>query len=244
MGSMGSTYIRPMDPSWIPIDFHQVPCHTLALFPSLMQATSKVPESPVICAKQVWKLNLHGILYIHMYYMYIDYINNINRYDIPVICSLCVYLRIVRMYTSSVTARGFVPRHLGRQRKQRRYQLAPLAVSYPVQGFEQFLWVATTPGLCKNQQPRWGVFLLRLQRFNLAQSRQASIIKSCQASKKRVLTASACLASSSLRASASRRARSHSWTWLAIVAIACLQIDRQEHRRNALELDQKTRPHV
>ena len=150
-----------MDPSWIPIDFHQVPCHTLALFPSLMQATSKVPESPVICAKQVWKLNLHGILYIHMYYMYIDYINNINRYDIPVICSLCVYLRIVRMYTSSVTARGFVPRHLGRQRKQRRCQLAPLAVSYPVQGFEQFLWVATTPGLCRNQQPRWGVFFVQ-----------------------------------------------------------------------------------
>lgn len=106
--------------------------------------------------------------------MYIDYI---NRYDMiylsfVVYDSLCVYLRMVRTYTSSVTARGFVPRHLGRQRKQRRCQLAPLAVSYPVQGFEQFLWVATTPGLCKNQQPRWGVFLLRLQRFNLAQSQR------------------------------------------------------------------------
>ena len=151
---VGKYTVRPMDPSWIPIDFHQVPCHTLALFPSLMQATSKVPESPVICAKQVWnhflfELNLHGILYI-MYYMYIDYI---NRYDIPVICSLCVYLRIVRMYTSSVTARGFVPRHLGRQRKQRRCQLAPLAVSYPVQGFEQFLWLLQSLVHVKTNNP-------------------------------------------------------------------------------------------
>ena len=87
----------------------------------------------------LFELHLHGIRYIYIATILYIYVWTI-LIDMMYLSFICLYVYIgTDVYI--VTAVEFVQRHLGKQRKQRRCQLAPLAVSYPVQGFEQFLWL-------------------------------------------------------------------------------------------------------
>ena len=90
------------------------------------------------------------MVYCYIYHIHIDYM---TVFIDMIYLSFIVYIGIVLMYTLSLLWSLFLW-HLGKQRKQRRCQLAPLAVSYPVR-FEEFLRLLQSLVYVKtNQQPK------------------------------------------------------------------------------------------